>query len=579
MNEIPITQTDSSNEIHPNLVGSIHSGDHAEAMFLPSARLPGALQIEPLVRKHAAHSGLTASENAIWMLVVAIREYSSALIKKIMSNDKDFGNGYAPRVPNHFQTSLACPRVSSEMSENDNKSVVEENKTGKRVINSICLSHVLAENPSATSRLASMYSVALDDCRGSASHAGLDNVNFIINSSIQRAASRRQMLSQKLQSVPSTGAISKSSLTSPAHNMNVSSRAQSDESSAKSQLYSSHTFPAASVLKSTLADPAHVNISSNAQSDESSANTQLHSTKTPATSLLKSTLAYPAHMNVSSRAQSDESAANTQLHSTKTPAASVLALAYPVHMNISSSAQSDESSAKTQLHSTQIFPATLHPLNMPQLAPQQMDHHITPPLLQSQLSLPSMPSRNAQSLYSMQMVNQTTSQRMQPSLSNFIQNPMPLAKPGFPDIMNSHKKSELPPVLFTKADQPQNSAAPMNTAYPSSAFPRGSKDLAALLAMPTSQPDPASTKESISSGENRADKATLDRPDLRQKDPTESEKDVTNEEKDDGKHVRPVANIPIRPRGRGFGVKNLAAIRARSSITDSARSSFSDLGK
>jgi len=536
MNEIPITKTDSSNEIHPNLVGSIHSGDHAEDIFLPSARLPGALQIEPLVRKHAAHSGLTASENAIWMLVVAVREYSSALIKKIMSNDKDFGNGYAPRVPNHFQTSLACPRVSSEKSENHNKSDVEENNTGKRVINSICLSHVLAENPSATSRLASMYSVTLDNWRGSASHAGLDNVNFIINSSIQRAASRRQMISQNLQSVPSTGAISKSTLKLPARNMNVSARAQSDASSAKSQLYSSHTFPAASVLKSTLADPAHVNICSSAQSDESSAKTQLHSTTTSATSLLKSTLAYP------------------------------------VQMNMSSSAQSDESSAKTQLHSTQTFPAT-------SLFPQRIDHHITTPLLQSQLSLPSMPSRNAQSLYSMQMMNQKTAQHMQPSLSNFIQNLMPLAKPGFPEIINTHKKSELPPIVFTKADQPQNSATPMKTSYPSSAFPRGSKDLAALLATPTSQPDPASTNESISSDENRADKATLDKPGLREKDPTGSEKDVTNVEKDDGKHMRPVANITIRPRGRGFGVKNLAAIRARSSFTDSTRSSFSDSGK
>jgi hypothetical protein len=166
---------------------------------------------------------------------------------------------------------------------------------------------------------------------------------------------------------------------------------------------------------------------------------------------------------------------------------------------------------------------------------------------------------------------------MQPSLSNIIQNPMPLAKPGFPENMNTNQKSELPPIVFTKADQLQNSATPMNTSYPS--IPRGSKDFAALLAMPTSQPDPDRTNESISSDENRADKATLDKPDLRQKDPTGSEKGVTNEEKDHGEHVRPVANIPIRPRGRGFGVKNLAAIRARTSFTESTRSSFSDSEK
>jgi hypothetical protein len=616
-NEIACTETDLSNEIYPNLVGSIHSDDPAEDVFLPSARLPGALHIEPLVRKHAAHLGLTASENAIWMLVVAVREHSSALIKKIISNDKDLGNGYAPRVPNHFQTCLACPSVSSEKCENHIKSVVEENKTGKRVINSICLSHVLAENPSATSRLASMYSVTLDNWRGSASHAGLDNMNFIINSSIQRAASRRQMISQKLQSVPSTGAISKSTLTSPANLTNVSARAQSDGISAKAQIHSSETFPASSLLKSTLACPAYTKKSSITQSDESSANTQLHSNKTPAKSLLTSTLAYPvhmnkssrtpsdessvntqlpltktpatplltpmldhaAHMNISSRTQLDESSANTQLHSNKTPATSLLAsmLAYPVHMNISSSAQSDESSAKAQLHSIQTFPATSLSLKMAQLLPQQMDHYITPPLLQSQLSLPSMPSRNAQSLYSTQMMNQTTAQHMQPSLRNFIQNPMLLAKPGFLEIMNTHMKSELPPIVFTKTDQPQNSATPMNTSFPSSALPRGSKDLAALLAKPTSQPDPASTSESISSGEKRSDKATLDKSDLRQNVPTGSEKDVANEEKDEVKDVRSVTNVPIRPRGRGYGVKNLAAIRARSSISDSARSSIFEI--
>ena len=448
------------------------------------------------MHKHTAHSGLTASENAIWMLVVAVREHSFALMKKIMSNDKDFGNGYAPRVPNHFQTSLAFPRIPSEKSEHREKRIGKESNTGKRVINSICLSHILAENPCAASRLTSMYSVALNDWRGSAPHAGIDIANYLINSSIQRAASRRQMISKKRQSP--AGAISKSTLTSPNHNMNVSSSEHSGEISVKAQR---------------------------------------HSTKTSATSIMKSTKSYPA---------------------------------------IRSRAQLDKSSVETQLHSTQTFPATWLPLNMPQLVSQRMDHHITPPLLQSQLSLPSMSSRNTQSPYSMQMINQTTEQHMQPSVSNFIPNSVPLANAGFPEIMNTHKGSQLAPIIFTMAEQPQNSAILTNASYPSSTL--GSKDFAALLAMPMSQPVFAGT-ESNSSVENRVDKATLEESNLRQEDRTIAKKTVANDEKDDVEDAKPIGNLPLRPRGRGFGAKNLAALRARASVSGTAKSSFSDSGK
>ncbi|KAL3800902.1 hypothetical protein ACHAW5_009912 [Stephanodiscus triporus] len=583
VNEITFAKTDSSNDIDLNLVSSTHSGVLAEQVFLPSARLPGALQIEPLVRKHTSHSGLTASENAIWMLVVAVREHSFALIKKIMSNDKDFGNGYAPRVPNHFQTSIAFPRIPSENSENHEQSVGADN-TGKRVINSICLSHVLAENPCAASRLTSMYSFALDDWRGSASHAGLDIVNYLTNLSIQRAARRRQMICQNRQSP--ARAISKSTLTPPTHNVNVSSNEHSSESSVKAQLHSTQTS-SRSLLKSTLAYPSNMNVSPSEHSGESSVKAQptslLKSTAAnPSASLSESTLTSTTHnMTANSSEHSGESSVKAQLHSTQTSVTSLLKSRLASYPTVRSRSQRDENSVETQLHSTHTYPATWFPLNMPQLVTQRMDHHIPTPLLQSQISLPSMSSQNTQSPYSMQMMNHTTEQHVQPSLKKFIPNPnpAPLADPGFPEIMNTHKKSHLAPIVFTKADQPQNSAIPMNTSYPSSTLPRGSKDLAALLAMPISQPVFAGTKDTISSVENRVDKAALEESDLRQRDRTIAEKTVGNEEKDGVKDAMPIANIPSRPRGRGFGAKNLAALRARTSLSDSARSSFSDAGK
>ncbi|KAL3816484.1 hypothetical protein ACHAXA_005840 [Cyclostephanos tholiformis] len=659
-NEIALAKTDSSNDIHPNLVSSIHSGDVAVESVVPSARLPGALQIEPFVRKHTAHSGLTASEDAIWLLVVAVREYAFALIKRIMLNDKDFADSYAPRVPNHFQISLAFPHISSNKIDDSAKNVVKENTTGKRVINSICLSHVLATNPSAASRLASMYSIVLDDRQGSVSHVGLDYANYLINSSIQRAASRRLLNNQKS--------------SSPAHNTNASSSAQSDNRSAKSQLHSSQTpaaspskttlpyparnieiisggksdeistkshlvaqlhssqTPAPSHLKSTVAYLGHKDMISGRKSDECAAKsqevTQLHPTQTPATSHLKSTVAYPGHLDISSRSKSDENAAKsqlvTQLHSTQIPATSHLksTVAYPAHATgiisggksdesltkaqlqsnhtfpagsllnpvlgysaASSSEKSNETLTQTQLHSNQMLPAVTFPLNllhMPQLVPQQMDHHITPQLLQSELILSSTPYQSMPSMFTMQMMNQMVSQNTR--LGNFIQNSAPFAKPVFPEIVNTQKKSELPPIVFTKAERPQNLATPMIKLHPTSARLRDSKDLAALLAIPLSQPDAAKTKESISSFEHEVDKITLekaarDQSDLRQKSPTGTEKDVTTEKQNGVQDVRPPVNTPLRPRGRGFGVKNLAAMRARSSMSDSSRSSFTDSGK
>ena len=515
------------------------------------------------------------------MLVVAVREHASVLIKRIMLNDKDFADGYAPRVPNYCQTSIAFPRVPSDKIENHAKNVVKEKTSGRKVINSICLSHVLATNPSAASRLTSMYSVALDDCRGSSSHARLDTANYLINLSILRAARRRQTMAQKSERDLSNGSFSKMTSTSPARKMNASSSARSEKRSAKSQL---------------------------------------HSSQTQAASSLKTALAYPAqNRDIISSAKSDESSAKSHL----LPAGSPLNPSFG-SSDTSSSAQARETLTQTQLHSNQMLPAASFPLNMPQLAPQRIDNHLASQLLQSQLSLPSMPSQNMPAMFTIQMLSQMASQNMQPRLGNFICNSAPLAKPVFPEIVNNQKKSELAPVVFTKAEQPQKI-----TSHTSRSIPRGSKDLAALLAMPSSQPDASRNKDSISSCEREAqpqnlatpmitshtsssikrgskdsavlleipssqadaarikdsadeatlDNASLDQSDLTQNSLTGTEKDVSNQEQDGVQDVRPPVTATIRSSGRGFGAKNLAALRARNSISDSAKSSLPDPGK
>jgi len=192
-NDLITNQVAPSNVIQPSLVATIRCGDTVEEI-IPSARLPGALEIEPMIRKLTTHSGIHATDNAIWMLVVAVREYSSSLIKKIIANDKDLDEGYSPQLPNHFQTSLACQHLL-EYATTDEDDAKKKKIDERRVINSTSLSHVLGENPaSSSSRLTSMYTDMVSDDRGLPSRPPdqLEHVKCIINASIQRAAKRRE---------------------------------------------------------------------------------------------------------------------------------------------------------------------------------------------------------------------------------------------------------------------------------------------------------------------------------------------------------------------------------------------------
>mmetsp|Transcript_21056 Transcript_21056/g.45649 ORF Transcript_21056/g.45649 Transcript_21056/m.45649 type:complete len:1184 (+) Transcript_21056:404-3955(+) len=466
--EIALTKTDPGNYIHPEMVGSIHKGDPIEEAVLPSARLPGALEIEPLVRKHIANSGLTASENAIWMLVVAVREHSSSLIKKVIANDKDFDHGYAPQLPNHFQTSLACQHLSPENSGGINggkstqddvhvRSGGEGKKRGKRVIDSTSLSHALAEKPSVASRLMSMYSaVTLENGRGFSSHPDLDNVNCIINASIQRAATRSQ----------------------------------------KSSTGGQNLLPRV-------------------------------------------------------------------LHSTP---------AFPARINVNSSSHSDENIAKAQPPATHLFSTTSLPLNKPQLAAQRIDQSIPPPLPRSQPALLSMSSQNIQPLHSAQLMNHsdhlkgnnTTDQHTLPISRAVIPNSEPLTKPGFPGITNNvHTKSA------TSQNIPKKPEPPTTSSPPHRALKRGSKNLAAMMTRPIPQPRPASDKGNTTSDEKNANGTSLGN--AAAKDETGENKDGARGKKDEAKESKPPAKGPSRPTSRGFGVKNLAAMRARSSFSDSGK--------
>lgn len=438
------TKVDARQAICPELFGSFQKGGLEEEEVLPSARLPGALEIEPLVRKHTEKVGLTSSDHAIWMLVVAVREHSSSLIKKVIANDKDFRDGYAPSLPTYSRTSLACNHLTPKDCNGRNKLQKNQSKKssgklvkcGKKVINSTSLSHVLVETASVASRLTSSRSLVISDGRGVPSHSpGLDNVNCIINASIQRGASKRQRSSTS--------------------NRNVL---------------------------------------------------------------------------------------------TKATTASVLDFG------------PNKQSAKARPSPTQSLPTTLLPLKKPQFRAQTRNIS-TPTLIppQYQSNLPSMPLQNIHPPNSAQMMNhsdhrkeiQPFGQQTLPILRAEIPKLEPLTKPGFPGLTNHSQKPK-----------PSKNPAPSIESSPPRAIKRGAKNLATM----SSQSNLVGNKGSAASDGKNANGATPDEATIsKQNEQKEKQEGGTKDNKDDTKESALPLTAPSRPKGRGFGVKNLSRMRAKAS--------------
>ena len=62
-------------------------------------RIPGALSIDPKIRHTAAKEGLTPSDNAIWLLVIAAREYAATILKSCTEVKRSAITGKHTRVP------------------------------------------------------------------------------------------------------------------------------------------------------------------------------------------------------------------------------------------------------------------------------------------------------------------------------------------------------------------------------------------------------------------------------------------------------------------------------------------------
>jgi hypothetical protein len=81
-----------------------------------STRISGAMIIDPHVRKLAESAGMKVSEHAVWLMVVAVKEFSLALLTKTLCTIKAVDTG---RSPPRLTRSFKGPQ-STWISENDN---------------------------------------------------------------------------------------------------------------------------------------------------------------------------------------------------------------------------------------------------------------------------------------------------------------------------------------------------------------------------------------------------------------------------------------------------------------------------
>jgi hypothetical protein len=70
-----------------------------------ASRIPGAIAIDPNVRARAHQVGMKVSENAVWLLVAAAKEYADSVLKSIIASVKAIDAGQVPvRYPKQQMT-------------------------------------------------------------------------------------------------------------------------------------------------------------------------------------------------------------------------------------------------------------------------------------------------------------------------------------------------------------------------------------------------------------------------------------------------------------------------------------------
>ncbi len=115
-----------------------NSRDVAEPLGMESTSpcIPGAIVVDPLLREAAEKSGLKVTNNAIWILVVALREHTKNVLKNSMVLKKALESGqvYPPAL--HYPNVLAFS-TKKDGKQQDKPSAPVKQSGPKRLINSM----------------------------------------------------------------------------------------------------------------------------------------------------------------------------------------------------------------------------------------------------------------------------------------------------------------------------------------------------------------------------------------------------------------------------------------------------------
>eukprot|EP00978_Attheya_sp_CCMP212_P020715 scaffold59613_cov59-Attheya_sp.AAC.2 len=152
---------------------------------LPSPRLPGALTINPLVQKMSSAEGMSVTDSALWLLVVAAREYTTLVLKSAVAD-----------------VASICPETGKNAKKPKIKKRNSTTNRGtppdRRVITALDLAQVLAHNQKLGGGTLSSR-LAVERCIANAGvgvqiepPSGLGAIQGYINKEIHQAASKYQ---------------------------------------------------------------------------------------------------------------------------------------------------------------------------------------------------------------------------------------------------------------------------------------------------------------------------------------------------------------------------------------------------
>lgn len=203
-----ITYSTLHGEVSSNYHASNISRASDENDVIPSARAPASLHFDSIVRRHVQNDGMRITDDASWMLIIAVQEYLNSVLRKTIANECQIRKGHATKAPKSSIVTLKCsPHMSSkdtlpgknvQPSSEAARGNGEEISLGAAELATVLISDPLIAGSFASSRLATMRANTLygnDYARDN-----LCTVQNLINKSIQQADANNGNRGERVES-------------------------------------------------------------------------------------------------------------------------------------------------------------------------------------------------------------------------------------------------------------------------------------------------------------------------------------------------------------------------------------------